>query len=114
MFSYIAIFVGVGMRGFEETYIAPIRTPAFHLAKRRKRPVLPELPPMALAVPECEMAFRAARKVASHLGFEERSRPAATVVLGGVACAEASGRTRFGAAIKSAGTLQAVEGPKGT
>jgi hypothetical protein len=114
MFSYVAIFVGVGMRGFEEKYIASIRTPAFHLTKRCKRPVLPKLPPMALAVPECEMAFRAAREVASHLGLKERSQPAATVMLRGVASAEASGHARFGAAMKSAGTLRAVEGPKGT
>jgi hypothetical protein len=109
MFGYIAIFVGVGMRGFEEKYIASIHAPAFHLPKRCKRPALPQLSPVALAVPEGEMAFRAAREVASNLGLKERSQRAAAVILGGVACAEASGCARLWAAVESAGTLHAVE-----
>ena len=114
MFSNVASSVGIWMHRFVDKDIAAIEDSATFLTKRCERSLQPQLSPVSLAVPECEMAFRAARKVASNLGFEEGGQRAAAVVLRGVACAEASGRTRFGAAIKSAGTLRAVEGPKGT
>jgi hypothetical protein len=111
--SNIAVSLRVGMHGFQDIDIASIYIPALLLAKGCKRPLFPKLPPVALAVPECEMTFRAAREVASHLRLEERSQRAATIMLGGVACAEASSHTRFGATVESARTLRAVEGPKG-
>ena len=65
---------------------------------------------MALTVAECIMALRAAREVASCLGLEEGGQRAATVVLGGVADAVASGCARFWAAVEAAGALGAIEG----
>jgi hypothetical protein len=99
--SIIAISLRVGMHGFQDIDVTSIDIPALLLAKGCKRPLFPKLPPVTLAVPECEMTLLAAREVASHLGLEERRQRTAAVVLGGVACAEASGRTGFGAALES-------------
>ena len=95
VFSNIAIPVGVRMRGFEEKYVASIHVPAFHLAKRRERSLLPYLSPVTLAVAKCEMALLAAREIASRLGLEEWRQGSPAVVLGSVPCAEASSYTRF-------------------
>jgi hypothetical protein len=62
MLSYIAVPVGVGMRGFEDENVASIYAPSFSLSKRRKRPFVVQLSPMALAIAVSEMTLPAIRK----------------------------------------------------
>jgi hypothetical protein len=107
--SYIAILAGVGMCRFEDQNVASIHVPAILRSKWRKRPLLSLLPPMALAVAQGEMWLSAAREVASCLGLEKRSQWTPAVVLGGMACAIASGYTRFRAILESARTRQSVD-----
>jgi hypothetical protein len=73
MFSYIAVPVGVGMRGFEDENVASIYVPSFSISKRRKRPFVVQLSPMALAVAVSEMTLPAIWKDASHLWLEQWS-----------------------------------------
>ena len=112
--SNIAISLRVGMNGFQDIDVASLYIPALLLAKGCKRTLFPKLPPVALTVAKREMAFRAAREVASNLGLEERSQRAAAVILGGVACAEASGCARLWSVVESAGTLHAEVGSQRT
>ena len=68
--SNIAVLSGVGVCRFEDDDVASIHAPPLWLTERRKQSLLPELPPMALAVAEREMTLGATGEVASDLGPE--------------------------------------------
>jgi hypothetical protein len=98
------------MHRFLDKDIAAIEDSTTFLTKRCERTLQPQLSPVTLAVPECEVAFRAAREVASRLRFEEGGQRPVAIVLGGVAGTVASGCARFRAVVEAAGTLGAIEG----